>query len=72
MTVTVRCKTCIFCEPTGQGTRDNKTVDIGVCRGGPPQINVASAGVFPPVSLDHDWCGVHPDFKLPKKARGHA
>lgn len=71
---TVRCKSCIFCESTGQeGTRgDGTKVAVGICRGTPPRINVASAGVFPPVSLEDDWCGKHPDFKLPRKARGNA
>lgn len=62
-----------MCEPNGQGTRsDGKPVDVGICRGVGPMINVAGQGVFPPVALDHDWCANHPDFKVPKRARSNA
>lgn len=73
MTDAVRCKTCPFCEPTGQGTRGGEPVDIGICRRDPPRLSVANAGAFPPVALDTEWCGQHPDFKPQrKKARSNA
>lgn len=71
--MTVRCRTCILCEPNGKGTNGaGQTVDIGICRGIPPRLSVANAGAFPPVALDTDWCAHHPDFKLPKRARSNA
>jgi hypothetical protein len=60
MTVkSVCCRTCAFVEPTGKGRRGGEEVDIGTCHGDTPKLTTESAGAFPPVTLDFDWCRHH-------------
>lgn len=61
------CRGCFWVEPTGKGTRAGKEIDIGTCHGGTPLLTAESAGAFPPVALDVDWCR-HFTPQAPEKA----
>lgn len=63
------CRTCPYGEPAGKGMRGTQEVDVGNCHGHTPQLTTESAGAFPPVTLDIDWCRHHPDFKLPARRK---
>lgn len=69
------CRTCNCVEITGgkgkRGPSDpaapGQEVDIGLCHGDTIRLTPTSAGAFPPVALDIDWCRHHQDFKPPAR-----